>query len=173
MQAPLISISIIGVSAIGLFLSCPCPVHAQMSSSSGSLGGYGASTIGSYYTNSGAGGYLPYGGSMRGGYLPASSPNQRTTLWRNPSTPIGGRSSVMSAGTSRGGGMTRGGSMPSGFPELGSTSGMGMGSLSRTRSMSSSGMTRPSTSMSVMPPGLSMPFRVPSGPASSGSMSMP
>ena len=55
------------VIALGLIMLSAVPVRAQMSASGGvrSLGGYGASAIGSYY-GTGGGGYIPYMGNASG-----------------------------------------------------------------------------------------------------------
>src|SRR3954453_12429954 len=56
-----------GLFVLGLVAFSVAPVRAQMSMSGGgrSLGGYGASTIGSYY-GGGGGGYVPYMGNRSG-----------------------------------------------------------------------------------------------------------
>jgi hypothetical protein len=145
-----------------------------------SLGGYGASTIGSYYSG-GGGGYIPYNGQASG-FVPyrgngvgggmSSPPIAR----RPPQTPIGG---VMMAetpigGASLSGGMGRGGAMgtrPEGraLIPIGYEGGIGMGGrMTGTPMTRQEGMRRPTG------PGLGYPFRMPPGLAGGGSsMAMP
>ena len=109
----------------------PSPVRGQMAmpGAGRSLGGYGASTISSYYGESG-GGYLPYSGGgsgfvpYRGG--PGGEMGVVPIPRQVPTTPIGG---VMRGGT------PIGGALLSGTMGMDSRGGMGMGSRSRPRAL--------------------------------------
>ncbi len=157
------------------------PAHAQMggmSRSSRSLGGYGASTIGSYYRNSGGGTYLPYNGRASG-YVPYQSgggmtaqPVSRSLI----STSIGGASMAATpiggASLSTAGGM-RGSSMGSTWSEVGRglipygyEAGLGRG-------MGGS-MTRSGSKPNATPgPGFGNPFRMPTDLGGPSGMAMP
>src|SRR5262245_65753460 len=81
---------------LGVIVSSPIRVQAQMSMSGGgrSLGGYGSSTIGSYY-GGGGGGYIPYMGNGSG-FVPYRSGQGggmgvQPTRRQLPETSIGGR----------------------------------------------------------------------------------
>jgi hypothetical protein len=158
MRAILMAIGVLGAApAIG-----PSPVQGQMAMSGAgrSLGGYGASTISSYYGGSG-GGYLPYtgGGSgfvpYRGG--PGGGMGVVPIPRQVPTTPIGG---VMMGGT------PIGGASLSGAMGMDSRGGMGMGSRSRPRALVpfgyEGGLGGGMSGMSATPPGGMR--RVPSGP---------
>src|SRR5438309_2300389 len=95
------------------------PAFGQMGISAGGrpLGGYGASTIGSYYGS--GGGYVPYSG--RPGMIPETRGLGGLPVPRRaPSTPIGGASSASARG---GFGMDA----RSGRRRMGPGEGMGMG----------------------------------------------
>jgi len=159
--------------------------HAQMAMSGGgrSLGGYGASTITSYY--GGGGGYLPYNGAGSG-ILPASGgvgvmsgqPAPRMI----PQSPVGGSSMVAATPI---GGISAAGGMGPGMDPRG---GRGMGARSPRRAyaplLPGGGMTggmggTRSGGMgggrSAAGPGLGSPFRMPMefGGGGSSSMGMP
>src|SRR4051812_48668616 len=85
-----------GLVVLGLFALGAVPARAQMSMSGGgrSLGGYGASAIGSYYSG-GGGGSLPYMGNGSG-FVPyrgvqAAGTAAQPTRRQLPQTSIGGR----------------------------------------------------------------------------------
>jgi hypothetical protein len=123
-----------------------------------SLGGYGASTIGSYY--GGGGGYVPFGG--RSGLIPeARNPGFQPVPRRPTSTPIGGASSPSFSGRGGAGmGARRGrGSEGMGLGQEGSV-GMPMTGRGGSRRVSPG-------------PGLGWPFAVPAGFGGSGSMNSP
>jgi hypothetical protein len=159
--------------------------RAQMAMAGGSrsLGGYGASTISSYYSAGGTS-YLPYAGNSRG-FIPYSGGAgggmgaMASPRWI-PATPIGGamapgQTAIGGAsvpggmGTATRGGMGMGtGSGPRTYTLYGSMGGAGMGG-----DMSATG--RPGgRRRSPTGPGLGNPFRMPpSLPGSGGSMSVP
>jgi hypothetical protein len=163
------------------------PARGQMGGGMGgagrSLGGYGASTISSYY-GGGGGGYLPYNGQA-GGFVPyrgsaIGSMSTQPIPRRLPQTPIGGVTMPETpiGGSSLSGGMGgsqgRGGAMgarPEGrtLVPFGYEGGVGMGS-----GLVGTPMTRPSGTRRPTPgPGFGYPFRVPpslSGPSSSMGM---
>jgi hypothetical protein len=75
---------------------------AQMAARGGSrsLGGYGASTISSYYSSAGGGTYIPYLGGQ-GGFIPYRGLEPRPAATRPrplPGTPIGGASAMTRPG---------------------------------------------------------------------------
>jgi hypothetical protein len=180
--------------AIGLVIDGPS-ARAQMGmpGSGRSLGGYGASTIGSYYAASSPV-YVPYQGDM-GGFIPYTGSgfgdpmNARPMPRAVPVTPIGGTmmpqtpiGGTMMFETPIGGGMLSGGAVarPRG--------GMGMGPGSRARSsmpasiggqmgMSGGMLSMPSTRggspRAPSGPGLGYPFRMPPSLTGAGGMSMP
>ncbi len=171
-----------GLVVLGLLAFSAVPARAQMSMSGGgrSLGGYGASTIGSYY-GGGGGGYVPYMGNgsgfvaYRGGQgggmgvqpirrqLPQTSIGGRAMA----ETPIGGASLSSMAGSSRGG-MEMGSRSPRGLGiPFGYEGGIGMGSMGMSPVGSRGGM-RPGPG-----PGFGYPFRMPAPLPGSPSMSMP
>ncbi len=81
----------------GCLASFSSPARGQATGPIGTLGGYGGSTIGSYYTNRGTGSYLPYGGMM-GGYVPNSGSGLGVVPQaprRIAETPVGGASMMM------------------------------------------------------------------------------
>src|SRR5437763_6735102 len=110
-----------GLLVLGLLALNAVPARAQMSMSGGgrSLGGYGASTIGSYY-GGGGGGYIPYMGNGSG-FVPYRSGQGggigvQTTRRQLPQTSIGGQAMAPTpiGGASLGAG--RGMSMSPGVP---------------------------------------------------------
>jgi hypothetical protein len=121
---PLGVLLVAGLTAIG---STPARAQMGMSGAGRSLGGYGAATIGRYYT-SGMGSYMPYNGNAsgfipyRGGY--AGGLGLQRIPRRLPQTPIGGTSMPM---TSIGGA-----SLPGGMA-AGTRDGMGMGAVAGRR----------------------------------------
>lgn len=133
--------------------------QSEMSRGGRSLGGYGASTIGRYYS-SGTTAYIPYGGA--GGYVPyQSGPDGgfalRPVSRELPLTPIGGTSM---AATPIGGASLRAGAMTSraGAPRFDSfrfSSGLGSDTIGRPMTRQSSKRRAPSG------PGFRYPFRVP------------
>jgi hypothetical protein len=151
-----------GIFLVGLgFASQSSRAVGQAAGPIGTLGGYGGSVIGSYYTSRG-GGYVPYGGMM-GGYIPFSGSGLGTVPQpprRIMETPVGG-ASIMMYGF-RGTGMGRG--EPRSFTPLGAPGGLGL-----------RGGMRPMSGrrdMRTMPPGIGSPFREP--PALTGpSAAMP
>jgi hypothetical protein len=170
------------VIALALITLGAVPVRAQMSMSGGgrSLGGYGASTIGSYY-GGGGGGYIPYMGngsgfmpyrSGQGGgmgvqpsrrQLPQTSIGGRTMA----ETPIGGASLSPIGERARGGmamtsGSPRGLGIPFGYEGGIGTGGMGTASFAQRRAM------RPGPG-----PGFGYPFRMPAPLPGSSAMTMP
>lgn len=156
----------VGILLIGGMLTVTPPgARAQMAGPSGSLGGYGAGTITSYYSG-GGGGYVPYGGGM-GGFIPYSGGAGGLGVVPRVSrqmdeTAIGG-SSMMMYGLSSGPRMGARSSPPpvARFGYRGA-----MASRGSMGSMSSRGGSRPMSS------GMGYPFRQP--PSLTGSsMSMP
>ncbi len=169
-----------GLVVVGLLAFTASPARAQMSMSGGgrSLGGYGASTIGSYYSSGGGGGYIPYMGngsgfvpyrSVQGGgmgmppirrQLPQSSIGGQLMA----ETPIGG-ASLSAMGGGRLGGTEMGPRLPRGLGlPFGYEGGIGMGMTpvgGRGRTGSGPG------------PGFGYPFRVPAPLSGSSSMGMP
>ncbi len=177
--------TIAGLFLLSLAFSVvPTNVRAQMAmSGSGagrSLGGYGASAIGSYYS-SGNTGYLPYNGNGSGfiasrpglGLGASAAPVSRRVLdttvggMMMTTTPIGGSSLPGSMGSASRSSMgMRTTSQPRSFIPYGYEGGLGMGSGMGAAPMSSS-------RRSPTGPGFSYPFRMPAGLGGSGSMTMP
>ncbi|WP_422929780.1 hypothetical protein [Singulisphaera sp. PoT] len=164
------------------FASSPSRSHAQMGMSGGgrSLGGYGASTIGSYYST-GSGASLPYNGNGLGfvGSRPGSglggstSPISRRLPESNiggslmSSTPIGGGSFSSGMGSaSRSGSAMSTNSAPRSFVPFGYEGGLGMGM--------GGGSSRMGTAQRGMPgPGFGYPFRMPPSLGGPSGMAMP
>jgi hypothetical protein len=151
-----------------------------MSGAGRSLGGYGAATIGQYYSN-GMGSYMPYNGNASG-FVPYRGGSTgglgvQPVLRRLPQTPVGGVSMPMTpiGGASLSGFMTSGtrsvGGMgnvaPRIFVPFGYEGGIGMDrSVIGTLMTQPAGMRRPPSG-----PGLGYPFRTPdSGLGSRGDM---
>lgn len=160
-------------------LSTSQAVHGQMSGSGRSLGGYGASTISSYYGST-SGGYLPYANGG-GGFVPyrGSAVGVQPIARRLAQTSIGG---MPMAETPIGGASVSGGMNDS------ARAGMGMGAGSRRRAFlpfGSDGLIGMGSGMNAMPagragmrqgrsgPGFGFPFRMPSPLPGSSSMGMP
>jgi hypothetical protein len=177
-----VSLHVIGVGLVvaGLNVASGTPAaRAQMSmSGSGrSLGGYGASTIASYYGgvspaylpyNGNAHGFLAYRGGSGSGLgsgvapIPRRLPQTSIGGAMMSATPIGGASLGGAGGMSGGRGRARGLGLPFGYE--GGISGGGMAPMSR-------GMSPPRPSLG---PGFGSPFRVPMSLGSGTSpMSMP
>lgn len=80
------------------FLEFGSVVHGQVSPAPRSLGGYGAGTIGRYYSNGSGGVPIPYGGSF-GGFIPyrglEPSLNGLPSLPKIEEPPVGGASIMM------------------------------------------------------------------------------
>jgi hypothetical protein len=152
--------------------------RAQMSMGGGrrSLGGYGASTIGSYY--GGGGGYAPYMGNASG-FLPYRT-GQGGGMGREPArrslaetaiggatmarTPIGGGSLLGAVGNSRGGmGMRARSFLPFGYE----------GGIGMAGGMGESSMSRPNTPRRPSSPGFGYPFQLPTPLSGPTSMAMP
>ena len=177
-----------GLVVLGLLAFSAAPAQAQMSMSGGgrSLGGYGASTIGSYY-GGGGGGYIPYMGNGSGfvpyrsgqgggmGVQPTRRQLPQTSIGgaTMANTPIGGASLSSMGERARGGpDAGRGMSMTSGSPRglgipFGYEGGIGMGGMGMT-SLGQRGTMRPGPG-----PGFGYPFRMPAPLPGSSSMSMP
>jgi hypothetical protein len=152
----------------------------SMSGGGRSLGGYGASTIGSYYA-SGGGGYIPYMGNGSG-FIPyrggqGGVMGVQPIRWQLPQTsvggqmmaetPIGGASLSSMAGSSRGG-METGSRSPRGLGiPFGYEGGIGMGGM-EMGTLGPRGSLRPGPG-----PGFGYPFRMPAPLPGSSSMSMP
>ena len=171
-----------GLVLLGLLALSAAPARAQMSMSGGGrpLGGYGSSTIGSYYSG-GGGGYIPYMGNG-GGFMPYRSGQGggmgvqaiRRQLPQTPiggqimaETSIGGASLSAMAGSSRigipmGSRSPRGLGIPFGYEGGIGTGAMGMASAGGRGSM------RPGPG-----PGFGYPFRMPAPLPGSSSMAMP
>jgi hypothetical protein len=163
---------LVGLNFLAVAVGGTPAARAQMSMSGGgrSLGGYGAATIGQYYS-SGMGTYMPYNGNAsgfvpyRGGYT--GGLGVQTISRRLPQTPIGGVSMPM---TSIGGASLRGGMA------AGTRDGMGMGAVAGRRAFAPFGyegsvwmggmvgtpMTRQAGMMrKPSGPGFSYPFQMP------------
>jgi hypothetical protein len=170
-----------GLLVLVLLALSAVPARAQMSMSGGRrpLGGYGASSIGSYYS-SGGGGYLPYTGNGSGFVSYQSGQGGRMGVQpirrQLPQTPIGGQmmaetpigGASFSAVGSRGGmGLDsrspRGLGIPFGYDGGVGTRGMGMTSLGQ----------RGTTGRPGPGPGFGYPFWTPAPLPGSSSMSMP
>jgi hypothetical protein len=171
-----------GLVVLGLLAFTAGPARAQMAMSGGgrSLGGYGASTVGSYYSG-GGGGYIPYMGNGSGfvpyrsgqgggmGVQPVRRQLPQTSIGGQlmAETPIGGASLSSMGGSPRGGMAV--GSRPArglGIP-FGYEGGIGMGGT---------GMTSPGQRGGMRPrpgPGFGYPFRVSAPLPGTSSMSMP
>lgn len=168
--------------ALGLLAFSRAPARAQMSMSGGGrpLGGYGASTIGSYY-GGGGGGYIPYMGNGSGfvpyrsgqgggmGVQPIRRQLPQTSIGGQlmAETPIGGASLSTMAGGSRGRMVTdtrtpRGLGIPFGYE-----GGIGMGGAGMTP-VGPRGGQQPAPG-----PGFGYPFRTPAPLPGSSSMGMP
>jgi hypothetical protein len=175
----------VGLIVLAVAVVATPDARAQMSTSGGrgSLGGYGAATIGQYYS-SGMGTYIPYNGNAsgfvpyQGGY--AGGLGIQPIARRLPQTSIGGLSMAM---TSIGGA-----SLPGGMAAR-TRDGMGMGSSAARRSFAPFGyegaigiggmigtpMTR-QAGMQRKPsgPGFGYPFQMPAdlqgAPAGMGAM---
>lgn|GEM_PF-5833175 len=161
-----------------VFLPRTAQAQMGMGSAGRSLGGYGASTIGSYYS-SGTAGYLPYNGNGSGfvtsrpgiGLTSSPAPVSRRlgessiggTLM--PSTPIGGTSLSAGMGTRSASGMNAS-SLPRTFIPFGYEGGIGMGS---GMNATPSGMAK----RKLSGPGFGYPFRMPASLNGSSSMAMP
>jgi hypothetical protein len=165
-----------------ILAACESSAHAQMSMAGArrSLGGYGAATIGQYYSSgttafmpySGSGGYIPYQGGYAGGLgvIPVSR--------RLPQTPIGGTSMPM---TPIGGGSLAGG-MAGGREGMGARAGgraflpFGYeGSIGMEGRMVGTPMTQQGGRRPASGPGFRYPFTVPPsllGPAVGSGPSM-
>lgn len=171
-----------GLFVLGLVAFSAAPARAQMSMSGGgrSLGGYGASTIGSSYAG-GGGGYIPYMGNGSGfvpyrsgqgggmGVQPMRRQLPQTSIGGRmmAETPIGGASLSSMAGSPRGG-MAMGSRSPRGVGiPFGYEGGIGMGGMGMT-SAGGRGSMRPGPG-----PGFGYPFRMPAPLPGSSSMSMP
>jgi hypothetical protein len=138
-----------------------------MSGTGRSLGGYGASVIGQYYS-SGMGSYMPYNGNAsgfipyRGGF--AGGLGVQPVPRRLPQTPIGGVAMSMTpiGGASLSGGMnggTRGGMGAESRRSLvpfGYEAAIGMGGMIGTPMTRQGGMRRPATGL-----GFGYPFSMP------------
>jgi hypothetical protein len=167
-RAILAGILLVGtIVAIG---AAPARAQMGMAGTGRSLGGYGAATIGQYYSSGmttyvpysgGAGGYVPYQGGYAGGFgIPWVSR-------RLPQTPIGGMSMSM---TPVGGASRPGGRMfqPFGF----------QGTIGLESSMVGTPMTK-QAGMRRTPsgPGFGYPFRMPvdlsGSPSGTSTMAMP
>ena len=164
---------------LGLILAASClaasPVYAQMGMGGGgrSLGGYGAATISSSYSNNSG-----YAAPMANGRMLLPTPagmgaGRLTTPGRIAETPIGG--------VLMGGSTPIGGSSAPGAMGRSSRSGMGMAPSVRMSPLpyGSGGMSGMSARMgggmrrSPYGPGLGSPFRPPANLSGSSSMSMP
>ncbi|MHB1559469.1 MAG: hypothetical protein ACYC61_18630 [Isosphaeraceae bacterium] len=145
----------------GMLLIPTGPARAQSGMSGGgrSLGGYGAATIGRYYSSgttaympySGGGGYVPYQGGPGGGF--AVRPVSRAL----PQTPIGGTSMAATpiGGASLGAGAMTDRSGTRRFESFRFSSGLGSDMIGRP-------MTQPSgLRRGLTGPGFGYPFRVP------------
>jgi hypothetical protein len=151
----------------------------SMSGGGRSLGGYGASTIGSYY-GGGGGGYIPYMGNGSG-FVPYRSGQGggmgvQPTRRQLPQTSIGGRmmaespiggASLSPMGERARGGMMASGSrrgfgIPFGYEGGIGSAGMGTASLAQRRAV------RPGPG-----PGFGYPFRMPAPLPGSSAMTMP
>jgi len=179
--------ALLGSLALGwLAAVVPPPARSQMAMSGGRpLGGYGASTITSYYGS--GGGYIPYNGHG-GSILPSNGGSGgvmsgQPTPRMIPQIPIGGASMVaatpiggisaaggMGMGMGSRGGMGRGMGARSGrraYAPLLPGGGMGMGSgMGATRS---GGMGQ---GRSAAGPGIGYPFRMPMEFGGGGSSAM-
>ena len=174
------------LTAIGVLLVAPAigltPVQGQMAmpGAGRSLGGYGASTISSYYVGSG-GGYLPYTGCgsgfvpYRGGPgagmgvvpIPRQVPTTPIGGMMMGGTPIGGASLSGAMGSDLRGGMGMGGrSRPPALVPFGYEG--GLGGMSGMSATPPSGMRRAPSG-----PGFGYPFRMPPSLTGGPSMSMP
>ena len=146
-----------------------------MSGSSRSLGGYGGSTITSYY-GGGSTAYVPYSGNAHG-FIPyrgmsGGASGMLSIPRRLPQTAIGG---TMMADTPIGGASLAGGGMGMGtrtgrgpLLPFGYEGGVGMGSVAPR----SGGMGARARSTGTGP-GFGYPFRMPPNRGGAGSMSMP
>jgi hypothetical protein len=156
-----------GIVAIG---TAPSPAQTGMAGAGRSLGGFGADTIGQYYSSGmttyipysgGAGGYVPYQGGFAGGFgIPSVSR-------RLPQTPIGGISMSM---TPIGGATRPVGRM---FQPFGYEGAIGLESrMVGTAMTKRSGMRRAPSGL-----GFGYPFRLPAdlsgGPSGGATMAMP
>lgn len=156
----LFSVSLLLVGG-GLGVFSP-QARGQTTGPIGTLGGYGGSTIGSYYTNRGATSYLPYGGMM-GGYVQSSGSGIGVVPQaprRIMETPVGGASMMMYGfRDARMGSRASRSYTPFGYQGAWGARGV-MQSMAGRRDMRS------------MPQGITYPFREP--PSLTGSsMSMP
>lgn len=145
----------------GLLLVATGPARAQSGMPGGgrSLGGYGAATIGRYYSSgttaympySGGGGYVPYQGGPGGGF--AVRPVSRAL----PQTPIGGSSMATTpiGGASLGTVDMAGRAGTRKFESFRFSSGLGSDMIGRPMTRQA-GMRKGSTG-----PGFGYPFRVP------------
>ncbi|HWE39157.1 MAG TPA: hypothetical protein VG406_21590 [Isosphaeraceae bacterium] len=138
------------------------PARGQLGMSGGrrSLGGYGAATIGSYYSTT-SGGFAPYNGRA-GGFVPFRGDSLGVQPSRRPTTPIGGASAVGMATSPATAGVTMDRRPPMFRPLYGPMSdplSMGMGRMAR----------------SPLGPGLGYPFTMPPVPSGgvAGGMAMP
>lgn len=156
--------------------------RAQMGMSGGgrSLGGYGAATIGQYYS-SGMGSYMPYNGNAsgfvpyRGGYagglgvqpIPRRLPQTPIGGVAMPTTPIGGASLSGGMGAGTRGGMGAGAGrrafLPFGYE---GGIGMGMGAIGAPMTKQA-GMRRASSG-----PGFGYPFQMPPLPGAPAGMAI-
>ncbi len=150
-----------GIMAIG---APSARAQVGMPGAGRSLGGYGAATIGQYYSsgmttyipyNGNAGGYVSYQGGYAGGFgVPSVSR-------RLPQTPIGGISMPITpiGGVSTPGGMGAGG-RGGGFAPFGYEGRTGLGA-----GMIGTPMTKQRGGRSPLGPGFGYPFRTPTNRA--------